>query len=161
MPVTCGPTSTVIAEPSVSTTVNDSAASFGSGDTRIARALTVCAPRVSDTVTCSVTTCGSVTELCACWYTMSPAGVVATAPDPVSSTADISITGSPSGSTQPLSTGTVTVPPGATSGSGQVVRHPAVAHHCGAEFAPSGTTVKVTSAAGEFSPSAAVPSVTW
>src|SRR3546814_9440456 len=69
-----------------------------------------------------------------------------------------SSSGSPSGSTHPGRTGTVTVPPRATSGVGHGTRHPSTPHHCGAPSPDD--TVRVMPAGSERSPSVAVPSVT-
>src|SRR5690606_20196733 len=63
---------------------------------------------------------------------------------------------SPSGSTQPASTGTETNPPGATWGVDHSCRQPSTPHQTGAVFCPSGTTVRVTVAVAET----AAPSVT-
>ncbi len=79
-------------------------------------------------------------------------------PTPEGFCTDSSRSGSPSGSTQPGSTGTVIVPPRATSGAGQGTRHASTPHHCGA--ASPVETVRVTEAGADRSPLSAVPSVT-
>lgn len=90
----------------------------------------------------------------------SPDGVAATLPMPDGFCTESSSTGSPSGSTHPGSTGTVTVPPRATSGCGHGTRQSATPHHCGALSASAPATVRVTVAGVETSPPSAVPSVT-
>ena len=59
-----------------------------------------------------------------------------------------------------LSTGTLTVPLGATSGCGHSCWHPSTPHHCGAEFSSSPRTRSVTVAGSDRRPSGVVPSLT-
>ncbi len=60
----------------------------------------------------------------------------------------------------PGSTGTVMVPPRATSGVGHCWRHLSVPHHTGAALDSPGETVRVTVVGADVRPSAVVPSVT-
>ena len=83
-----------------------------------------------------------------------------TTPTPDGFSTESSSSGSPSGSTHPGSTGTVRVPPAATSGTGHWARQSATPHHSGAALDESGTTVSETVAGSERSPSTLVPSVT-
>ena len=132
--------------------------SAGCGETRTRSGFVVTAPAVSATVTIELD------ELLAAF------AVVAVLVDDVAARrrgdlpiadvfcADSSSSGSPSGSTQPGSTGTVTVPPRATSGVGQGTRHPSTPHHCGRHSRSQ--TVRVTVVGADRRPPSAVPSVT-
>ena len=117
------------------------------------------APHVSAIVTVSWMSSVDPLPSSECWYTTSPAGVAATLPTPEVSWTDSRSSGSPSGSTQPARTGTVTVPPRATSGSGHVTRHPGTPHQVGADSWAAAATVSVTVVGAERSPPALVPSV--
>lgn len=66
-------------------------------------------------------------------------------------TADSSIMGSPSGSTQPSRIGITSVPPGASSGLGHSRWQPCTGHHCGPVLTSGSTTVRVTLAGSESS----------
>src|SRR5690606_3899153 len=111
------------------------------------------------TWTSSSTTWAPDCEASGCWYTRSPEGVAATAPRPLGFSTDSSNRASPSGPTHPFSTGTDTVPPDATCGSGQVARHPSTPQNSGAAL-PGPATWRVTVAGSDERPSALVPSVT-
>ena len=144
----------------MSTTENDCTCGCASASTRTERLFVAVAPRASPTVSPIVATWSPPAPVSACWKTTSPSGVAATCPMPDSSVAENRITGSPSGSTQSPSTGTLTVPPVATSGVGHSCWHPSTPHHSGAEFSSSATTVSVTVASDDSRPSGVVPSDT-
>ncbi len=139
---------------------NGVATSRGDGVTSTVSVFSAVAPLVSDTVTRIDTVSGSARAGFGCRYTTSPACVVPTLPTPLWLIAEETNSGSPSGSTQPGSTGTVAVPPGASSGVGHGARQRSVPHQTGASLLSSSRTVSVTVAGSEFRPSARVPSVT-
>ena len=138
---------------------NGVAVSRGVGVTTIVSTLSVPAPWMSETRTRIVADCTARSVWYGCLYTSTPAGVTLTEPISVVFRADATKIGSPSGSTQPGSTGTVTVPPGRTSGLGQSCRQPSVPHQTGAEFTSSPCTVSVTVVDADSRPPVREPSV--